>query len=112
MNKVEFENRKEQIFVRLMELGVFSKVANEQLASITLPKKSACVNGTLKILRTIFPDNYVGKDSRGDKWIYTIYPGDKETQKFLNEPLKFESPRKELKKYLDELRNSKVGKND
>ena len=62
------------------------------------------VKGLLDDLRVIFPNNYVGKDKDGDKWVYTIYCGDKEFNEMMHKPLRFENPKTTMKNYLKELK--------
>lgn len=46
----------------------------------------------LSIIRKCFNNYYVGRENCGKYYKFTIYTGDKETQKFLNSPIKFETP--------------------
>lgn len=97
-----------------MEKQEFINKINERLNNgnhvrITY-NKGAKVAGYLGWFRKNFPNNYVGKESFGGQVTITIYAGDKETQKFLNKPIKFETSRqqfnREFKKDMENLRNT------
>lgn len=67
-------------------------------------KPNVSSKGLLTVLRKVFPDNYVGKEGRK----YTIYHGDKETQKLLNTPIHFYNQNDAIKELKDELNKLKL----
>lgn len=89
------------LYDQAKEQGWFKTVEQGKDLSLSSDKNVA---GLLDDLRKIFPDNYVGKEKRGKVWVYTIYAGDKEWNKMMNQPLRFENPKTALKNYLKELR--------
>ena len=95
--KITVEEFREQA----IQNGTFEKLKTQNV-TITL-KEPFKTSGFLTFLRKVFPDNYVGKDGRK----FTIYHGDKETQKALNQPIKFYSKKdavKELKEEMNKLK--------
>lgn len=88
------------LYDQAKEQGWFEKLEKENVR-LAIGRNVA---GLLDDLRKIFPDNYVGKEKFGKKWVYTIFRGDKEWNKMMNQPLRFENPKTELKNYLKELR--------
>lgn len=81
--------------------GTIEKLKSQNVV-LTL-KDNIKTTGFLNFLRKVFPDNYVGKEGRR----YTIYTGDKETQKILNTPIHFynqNDARKELKEEMNKLK--------
>lgn len=90
----------EEFREQAIQNGTFEKLKTQNVV-LTL-KDNIKTTGFLNFLRKVFPDNYVGKDGRK----YTIYHGDKETQKALNTPIKFYSQKdavKELKEEMNKL---------
>ena len=65
------------------------------------------VAGVLAVLRKAFPDNFVQKinNKYDGTWDFKIYAGDKETQKFLNTEIKFDTPQQEMRKWLKQSKN-------
>ena len=88
--------------------GWFDTVLYESIAFRIDKTKNP--SNMLSCLRKVFKDNYVGRDNCGNTFRYIIYTGDKETQEFLNKPIKFETPRqqfnREFKKDMENLRNT------
>ena len=70
-------------------------------------EKKQNVAGVLAVLRKAFPNNFVRKynNTYDGRWEFTIYAGDKETQKFLNTEIKFETPQQEMRKWLKQSIN-------
>ena len=92
----------EEFRQQAIENGTFEKLKTQNV-TITL-KEPFKTSGFLTFLRKVFPDNYVGKDGRK----FTIYHGDKETQKALNTPIHFYNQNdamKELKNEMNKLTN-------
>jgi hypothetical protein len=90
---------KEEMIAYAKEQGWFEQLEKENVR-LAIGKN---VGGLLNDLRKIFPDNYVGKEKIGKQWVYTIYKGDKELNRMLHQPLRFDNPMTELKNYMKEL---------
>lgn len=88
------------LYDQAKEQGWFEKLEKENVR-LAIGRNVA---GLLDDLRKIFPDNYVGKEKIGKQWVYTIFRGDKEWNKMMNQPLRFENPKTVLKNYLNELK--------
>ncbi len=75
-------------------------------------EKKQNVAGVLAVLRVAFPNNFVQKynNKYDGKWEFTIYAGDKETQKFLNTEIKFDTPQQEMRKWLKQSKNELLKK--
>ena len=87
--------------------GTFEKLKKQNVV-LTL-KDNIKATGFLNFLRKVFPDNYVGKEGRK----YTVYTGDKETNKILNAPIHFYNKKdsmKELKEELNKLKKYMIDK--
>lgn len=56
----------------------------------------------LSCLRKVFKDNYVARENCSKTFRYIIYKGDKETQEFLNKPIKILTERQQINKMLKE----------
>ena len=78
---------KEQLQKYAVENGIFESLKANKNVTLTI-KSGTKVAGFLKLLREVFPDNYVDKYG----YTYTIYAGDKKTQEILNKPLQFNNP--------------------
>lgn len=78
--------------------GTFEKLKTQNV-TLTL-KEGIKSTGFLSFLRKVFPDNYVAKYGRR----YTIYHGDKETQKILNAPLHFYDQNDVKKELMEEMK--------
>ena len=62
----------------------------------------------LSVIRKCFNNYYVGRENCGKYYKITIYTGDKETQKFLNSPIKFETPRQAFyREFKEDMKNLK-----
>ena len=82
--------------------GTIEKLKRHNVVFIL--KDNIKTTGFLSFLRKVFPDNFVGKEGRK----YTIYTGDKETQKILNTSIHLYNQndvRKELKEEMNKLKN-------
>lgn len=88
-----------------VQLALYERAKNENWFE-DIKKQNLCfaikrnVKGLLDDLRVIFPNNYVGKDKDGDKWVYTIYCGDKEFNEMMHKPLRFENPKPKMSKRI------------
>lgn len=89
------------MYDRAKKEGWFDKLKEGKNVSLAIGRNVA---GLLDDLRMVFPDNYVGKEKIGKQWVYTIYAGDKEWNKMMNQSLRFENPKIVLKNYLKELK--------
>ena len=74
--------------------GWFDTVLYENV-SFTI-KKDKTPSNMLAVVRKVFKSNFVNKENINDSWKFTIYCGDKETMKYLNTPIKFETSRQEF----------------
>jgi len=81
--------------------GTFEKLKTQNIV-LTI-KDNIKTTRFLSFLRKVFPDNYVGKECRK----YTIYTGDKETQKILNTPIHFYNKKDSMKELKEELNKLK-----
>ena len=81
--------------------GTFDKLKTQNVVLIL--KDNIKTTGFLDFLRKVFPDNYVGKEGRR----YTIYTGDKETQKKLNTHIHFYNHSDEVKELKEEMNKLK-----
>lgn len=71
-------------------------------------KKDKTPSNMLSVVRKVFKDYYVGKDSYKDSFIFTIYCGDKETMKFWHGPIRGLRPvnkSKFARDMINELKN-------
>ena len=80
--------------------GWFETVLYENV-SFTI-KKDKTPSNMLAVVRKVFKSNFVNKENRKDSWKFTIYCGDKETMKYLNTPIKFETSRQEFNRLFNE----------
>ena len=81
--------------------GTFEKLKTQNIV-LTI-KDNIKTTRFLSFLRKVFPDNFVGKEGRK----YTIYTGDKETQKILNTPIHFYNKKDSMKELKEELNKLK-----
>ena len=88
--------------------GWYYTILSENI-SFTINKEKYPSN-MLGVIRKCFNNYYVGRENCGKYYKITIYTGDKETQKFLNTPIKFETPRhefnREFKKDMEKLKET------
>lgn len=88
--------------------GWYYTILSENI-SFTIDKEKYPSN-MLSVIRKCFNNYYVGRENCGKYYKITIYTGDKETQKFFNTPIKFETPRqafnRELKKDMKKLKET------
>jgi hypothetical protein len=91
---------KEQLQKYAVEHGIFESLKANKNVTLTV-KSGTKVAGFLKLMREVFPNNYVDKYG----YTYTIYAGDKKTQEMLNKPIKSfnQSPKKLWAKARQEL---------
>lgn len=80
--------------------GWFETVLYENV-SFTI-KKDKTPSNMLAVVRKVFKSNFVNKENRKDSWKFTIYCDDKETMKYLNTPIKFETSRQEFNRLFNE----------
>ena len=79
--------------------------------SFTINKEKYPSN-MLGVIRKCFNDYYVGRENCGKYYKITIYAGDKEIQKFLNTPIKFETPRQTFnREYKEDIKKLMVQTN-
>lgn len=100
---------KEQLQKYAVENGIFESLKANKNVTLTI-KSGTKVAGFLKLMREVFPDNYVDKYG----YTYTIYAGDKKVQEMLNKPIKSfnPSPKKMWEKARQELCNGFESKDD
>ena len=91
--------RQLQIYDKAKKEGWFDQIKNENV-KLSSTKN---IKGLLDDIRRIFPDNYVGKEKIDGKCVYTIYTGDKEFNKMINETLIFDNSELSMKGYIEEL---------
>ena len=109
MKKVKTIIKKETLREYVLNQGWFDTILYENI-SFSI-KKDKTPSNMLSVLRKVFTDHYVGKHSSKDSYIFTIYAGDKETEEFLNKPirgLRPESKASFTKKCLDDLKKGLI----
>lgn len=89
------------LYDRAKKEGWFDQLKEGKNVSLAIGKN---VGGLLDDLRKVFYYWYVGKEKRGKVWVYTIYAGDKELNRMLHQPLRFDNPMTELRNYMKELK--------
>ena len=105
MKKVKTIIKEDTIREHARTKGLFDTILYEDIKLRI--KKDKTPSNMLSALRKVFKDYYVGKDSYNEFYIFTIYTGDKETNEFLNKPirgLKPESKSSFVKKCIDDLK--------
>ena len=93
-----------EIYERAKKEGWFEKVKTENV--VLRIKHGVSVKGVLADIRKVFPNNYVGKENSSKGWLYTIYAGDKEYNKMMNETLIFDDAKLSMKGCMEELRKA------
>ena len=96
--------RQLEIYEKAKKEGWFEEVKTDNV--VLKVKDGVSVKGLLNDLRKVFPNNYVGKEKSDKCWRYTIYAGDKEFNKMMNETLIFDDAELSMKGCMEELRKA------